>query len=60
MSKWKRDNYFFFNNNNNNNNNKLKISLALFPDVIKNALQKFHIKLNTILNGEKNKNKVIR
>ena len=43
MSKWKRDNYFFFNNNNNNNNNngKLKISLALFPDVTKNALQRF-------------------
>ena len=44
MSKWKRDNYFFFNNNNNNNNNnngKLKISLALFADVIKNALQRF-------------------
>ena len=39
MSKWKRDNYFFFNNN--NNNGKLKISLALFPDVIKNALQRF-------------------
>ena len=41
MSKWKRDNYFFFNNNNNNNNGKLKISLALFPDVTKNALQRF-------------------
>ena len=44
MSKWERYNYFFFNNNNNNNNNddgKLKISLALFPDVIKNALQRF-------------------
>ena len=41
MSKWKRDDYFFFNNNNNNNNGKLKISLALFPDVIKNALQRF-------------------
>ena len=40
MSKWKRDDYFFFNNN-NNNNGKLKISLALFPDVIKNALQRF-------------------
>ena len=40
MSKWKRDNYFFFNNN-NNNNGKLKISLALFADVIKNALQRF-------------------
>ena len=40
MSKWKRDNYFFFNNN-NNNNGKLKISLALFPDVVKNALQRF-------------------
>ena len=40
MSKSKRDNYFFFNNN-NNNNGKLKISLALFPDVIKNALQRF-------------------
>ena len=39
MSKWKRDNYFFFNNN--NNNGKLKISLALFPDVVKNALQRF-------------------
>ena len=35
------------------NNNKLKISIALFPDVIKSALQKFHIKLNTILKGEK-------
>ena len=41
------------NNNNNNNNNKLKISIALFPDVIKSALQKFLIKLNTILNGGK-------
>ena len=41
MSKWKRDYYFFFNNNNDNNNGKLKISLALFPDVIKNALQRF-------------------
>ena len=40
MSKRKRDNYFFFNNN-NNNNGKLKISLALFADVIKNALQRF-------------------
>ena len=37
------------NNNNNNNNNKLKISIALFSDVIKSVLQKFHIKLNTIL-----------
>ena len=36
-----------------NNNNKLKISIALFPDVIESTLQKFHIKLNTILNGEK-------
>ena len=27
--------------------------MALFPDVIESALQKFHIKLNTILNGEK-------
>ena len=41
MSKWERYNYFFFNNNNNNNDGKLKISLALFPDVIKNALQRF-------------------
>ena len=42
MSKWERYNYFFFNSNNNNNNDgKLKISLALFPDVIKNALQRF-------------------
>lgn len=41
------------NNNDNNNNNKLKISIALFPDVIESALQKFHVKLNTILNGEK-------
>ena len=40
-----------------NNNNKLKISIALFPDVIESALQKFHIKLNTILNGEKVKKK---
>ena len=38
------------NNNNNNNNNKFKISIALFPDVIKSALQIFPIKLNTILN----------
>ena len=37
------------------NNDKLKISITLFPDVIKSALQKFHIKLNTILNGEKGK-----
>ena len=36
------------NNNNNNNNNKLKFSIALFSDVIKSVLQKFHIKLNTI------------
>ena len=53
------------NNNTNNNNNKiiiiiyqLKIFIALFPDVIKSTLQKFHIKLNTILNGEKLKNKI--
>ena len=39
-------------------NNQLKISIALFPDVIKSALQKFYIKLNTILNGEKVKNKI--
>ena len=30
------------------------MSIALFPDVIKSALQKFH----TILNGEKVKNKI--
>ena len=39
------------------------MSIALFPDVIKSALHKFHIKLNTILNGEKVKKikfKVIR
>ena len=42
MRKWKRDNYFFFNNN-DNNNGKLKIFLALFPDVIKNALQRFFV-----------------
>ena len=47
--------WFFINNN---NDNKLKISIALFPDVIKSALQKFHIKLNTILKREKVKNKV--
>ena len=41
------------NNNNNNNNNKVKISIALFPDVIKSALQTFHIKLNTMLNERK-------
>ena len=35
------------------NNNKLKISIALFPDVIESALQTFYTKLNTILNGEK-------
>ena len=35
------------------NTNKLKISVALFPDVIKSALQKVHIKLSTILNGDK-------
>ena len=29
------------------------MSIALFPDVIKSALQTFHVKLNTILNGEK-------
>ena len=45
-------------------NNKLKILnqiknfYRIFPDVIKRALQKFHIKLNTILNGEKVKNKI--
>ena len=44
MRKWKRDSYFFFNNNDNDNNNdKLKIFLALFPDVIKNALQRFFV-----------------
>ena len=43
---------------NNSNDNRLKISIALFPDVIKSALQKFHIKLNAILNGEKVKNKI--
>ena len=31
---------------------------ALVPDAIKSALQKFHIKLNTILNGEKVTNKI--
>ena len=31
-----------------NNKNKLKISLALFPDVIKSALQISHIKSNSI------------
>ena len=41
-----------------NNINKLKISIVLFPDVIKSTLQKFHIKSNTILNGEKVKNKI--
>ena len=40
------------------NNNKLKISFALFPDVIKSVSQKFHIKLNTILNGQKVKYKI--
>ena len=39
------------NNDNNNHDNKLKTSIALFPDVIKSALQTSHIKLNTILNG---------
>ena len=39
--------------------NKLKIPIALFPDVVKSALQKLHIKLNTnIWNGEKVKNKI--
>ena len=42
----------------NTNNNKLKISIAIFPDVIESALQTFHSKLNTILNGEKVKNKI--
>ena len=37
----------------NTNDNKVKISIALFPVVIESALQTFHIKLNTILNGEK-------
>ena len=32
----------------------------LFPDVIKSALQKFHIKLNTILNGEKVKSDFLK
>ena len=41
-----------------NNNNKSKISVALFPGVNKSALQKFHRILNTILNGEKVKNKI--
>ena len=31
------------------------IKIALFPDVIKSTLQKFHLKLNTILSGEKSK-----
>ena len=34
------------------------MSIALFPDVIKSALQTFHVKLNTILNGEKVKKKI--
>ena len=34
------------------NNNKLKISIELFPDVIKSAY-KNHIKLNTMLNERK-------
>ena len=42
----------------NTNNNKLKISIALFPDVIESASQTFHTKLNTALNGEKVKNKI--
>ena len=42
----------------NTNNNKLKISIAIFPDVIESTLQTFHSKLNTILNGEKVKNKI--
>ena len=41
------------NHNNNNNNNKLKISIPLFSDLIKRAFKKFHVKLNTILNGRK-------
>ena len=32
--------------------------MVLFPDVIKSTLQKFHKKSNTILNGEKVKNKI--
>ena len=32
--------------------------MALFTDVIKRALQKSYIKLNTILNGRKVKNKI--
>ena len=36
-----------------NINNKLNIFIAFFPDVIKNALQKIHIKLHTIFNGRK-------
>ena len=40
------------NNNNNNNNNKLKISMALSPNVIKSALQKIDNK-----NPEKTKRK---
>ena len=35
-----------------------KISIVLFPDVIKSALPKFHIKLYTILNGERVKNNI--
>ena len=42
----------------NTNNNKLKSSIAIFPDVIESVLQTFHSKLNTILNGEKVKNKI--
>ena len=37
----------------NTNSNKLKFFIALFPDVIESASKTFHIKLNTILNGEK-------
>ena len=34
-----------FHNNNNNNHDELKIFKAPFPEVIKSAFQRFHIKI---------------
>ena len=42
----------------NNNNNKLEISISLFPDVIKGALEKISCQIKlTVLNGLKMKKK---
>ena len=40
-----------------NNNNKLKISIALFPDVIESALQKFSFKIKYNIEWRKSEKK---